>query len=85
MKLKGRLTAACRLTGRIAKCASLVGVISKAVGYAVSYEPGENISIEDNIISVLTADEAEQDNTKPITSAAVHMQIGNIQVLLETI
>ena len=49
------------------------------------YEAGNNISIENNIISVLTADSAEQDNTKPITSAAVHTQIGNIQVLLETI
>lgn len=50
-----------------------------------TYEAGENISIENNIISVLTADEAEEDNTRPITSAAVHTQLGNIQALLETI
>ena len=49
------------------------------------YTPGENISIENNIISVLTTDDVEEDNTKPITSAGVHVQIGNIQVLLDTI
>lgn len=51
----------------------------------VTYEAGENILIKNNRISVLTADEAEQDNTRPITSAAVHTQLGNIQALLETI
>lgn len=37
------------------------------------------------ILRVNTANAAEQDNTLPITSAAVHTQIGNIEVLLQTI
>ena len=32
-----------------------------------------------------TGDEAEKDNTRPITSAGVYLQIGNINALLETI
>ena len=44
---------------------------------------GENLKItEDGILSVDIANAVEQDNTKPITSAAVHAEIGNIEVLL---
>ncbi len=49
------------------------------------YTEGDNISIEDGVISVLTTNDAEADNTLPITSAGVHTQIGNINVLLGTI
>lgn len=48
-------------------------------------KPGDNIKIEDGVISVITADEVEKDNTKPITAAAVHTQLGNIEILLKTI
>ena len=37
------------------------------------------------VMMVNTADEPEQDNTLPITSAAVHTVVGNIEVLLSTI
>lgn len=44
---------------------------------------GENLKItKDGVLSVDTADAVEQDNTKPVTSAAVHTEIGNIEVLL---
>lgn len=46
---------------------------------------GENIEIVDNVISVQTAPNVEKDNTKPITSAAVYTEVGNINVLLQTI
>ncbi len=47
---------------------------------------GDNLTIDDEgRLSVDTADTAEQDNTRPITSAAVHTVVGNIEVLLETI
>lgn len=49
------------------------------------YTPGVNIKIEDNIISVITTDVVEEDNTKPITSGAVYTVVGNIDVLLNTI
>lgn len=34
---------------------------------------------------ITPANSAEQDNTRPITSAAVYMEIGNINALLATI
>lgn len=47
---------------------------------------GDNLKIEtDGKLSVDTTDIVEQDNTKPITSAAVHVEVGNINALLETI
>lgn len=47
---------------------------------------GGNLKItEEGVLSVDTADDAEGDNTRPITSAAVYTQIGNIEVLLGTI
>ena len=46
---------------------------------------GENVSITDGKITVVTTNEATQDNTLPITSAGVYAQIGNINTLLETI
>lgn len=39
----------------------------------------------DGKLAVKTADVAEADNTLPISSGAVHVQIGNINTLLETI
>lgn len=46
---------------------------------------GNGLKLEDNVLSVDTADKVEADNTKPVTSGAVHMEIGNIEVLLATI
>lgn len=51
-----------------------------------SYTAGDHIKITDKgVISVLTTDKAEADNTRPISSAGVAAQIGNINALLETI
>lgn len=47
---------------------------------------GSNLTItEDGILSVDTTDTMEQDNTRPITSAAVYTTVGNIEILLSTI
>lgn len=47
---------------------------------------GDALTItEDGVLSVVRADTAEQDNTLPITSAAVYAEIGNIAALLSTI
>ena len=47
---------------------------------------GEDLDITSNgVLSVVKANKAEQDNTHPITSAAVYTEIGNIDVLLQTI
>ena len=47
---------------------------------------GNNLKIDaEGRLSVDTADEVEEDNTRPITSAAVAATVGNIEVLLGTI
>jgi hypothetical protein len=43
------------------------------------------LRIQDGVLGVNTADKVEGDNTLPITSAAVHTTVGNIEVLLSTI
>lgn len=40
---------------------------------------------EEGVLSVDKATAVEQDNTKPITAAAVYTEVGNIDVLLQTI
>jgi hypothetical protein len=47
---------------------------------------GKNLSItKDGVLSVDTTDSAEQDNTKPITSAGVNLVVGNINAILAII
>lgn len=47
---------------------------------------GENLKINaDGVLSVDTATAVEEDNTRPVTSAAVQTTVGNIEVLLKTI
>lgn len=45
----------------------------------------ETLSLKDGVLSVNTAKEPEPDNTLPITSAAVALTVGNIEILLKTI
>lgn len=56
-------------------------------GGGVSYSIGNGLILneETNTLSVNTATSVEQDNTLPITSAAVYTEIGNINVLLSMI
>ena len=44
-----------------------------------------NYNEETNVLSVNMADSVEADNTRPITAAAVHATVGNIEILLGTI
>lgn len=45
----------------------------------------ETLKMENGVLSVNTANDVEQDNTLPVTSAAVYVEVGNINALLETI
>lgn len=49
------------------------------------YIIGDGLKLEGRRLSVDTATTVDEDNTKPITSAAVFTEIGNINALLETI
>lgn len=52
-------------------------------GYTIG--AGLKLDPESNVLSVDTADAVEADNTRPVTSAAVHTTVGNIDALLATI
>ena len=62
-----------------------------SIGYATkdqagTIKVGDNLKIsEDGVLSVDTTDTAQQDNTKPMTSAGVYTLAGNIEVLLATL
>lgn len=51
------------------------------------YNIGSGLKLDEatNTLSVDVAHDAEKDNTRPITSAAVYTEIGNIDALLKTI
>lgn len=51
------------------------------------YKVGHGLLFDEstNTLSVDVVNDAEEDNTKPITSAAVYTEIGNINSLLHTI
>ena len=51
----------------------------------VKFETDNTLKLEDGILSVNTADKVEEDNTLPVTSAAVYTEVGNINALLATI
>lgn len=47
---------------------------------------GEDLEItQQGVLSVTKANQVEQDNTHPITAAAVFTEVGNINALLQTI
>lgn len=69
---------------------SLVAAINEVhetgSGGGMNYRIGHGLKVTGgNTLEVDTAEEAEQDNTLPITSAAVYTTVGNIEILLETI
>lgn len=49
------------------------------------YQIGNGLKVTGNTLEVDTANDVEQDNTLPITSAAVYTTVGNIEILLGTI
>ena len=69
---------------------NLVAAINEARnsgGGAGGYNIGSGLKLDEetNTLSVDTAEIVEKDNTKPVTSAAVYTEVGNINALLATI
>lgn len=55
------------------------------IGSGKEFQVDETLTFEDGVLSVNTTDKVEEDNSLPITSAAVYVTVGNIEVLLKTI
>lgn len=70
---------------------TLVAAINEARnsggGTGGGYNIGSGLKLDaaTNTLSVDTAEAVEKDNTKPVTSAAVYTEVGNINALLATI
>ena len=55
-------------------------------GGGFPFDLDENtLAVKDGVLRVNTIDRVEQDNTQPITSAAVYTTVGNISAILDTI
>ncbi len=96
-RIVGSLTPQAQMSGTLSAQAGMSGGLSVPEAYERELQPattttlggvivGENLAITPaGVLSVVTADEVEHDNTKPITSAAVYTEVGNINALLATI
>ena len=51
----------------------------------LGFTTDETLHLYNGVLSVNRATEPEEDNTLPITAAAVHTTVGNIEILLKTI
>ncbi len=72
-ELQGSMRAGGALTGRLG---------GSSGGGAVPYKIGDGLKVVNSTLMVDTADAVEEDNTRPVTSAAVYVEIGNIEALL---
>lgn len=91
----GELSSTSVVTGELASTYTVSGDISIAPGPIINIglppggAPGDivtKLSYDDYAAGWVTpASNAEEDNTRPITAAAVYTEIGNINALLATI
>ena len=65
------------LKGRLSGGGALTGKIGSSAG--------GGLKVVENVLMVDTADRVEEDNTRPVTSAAVYVEVGNIEALLANI
>lgn len=73
------------LKGRLSSGGVLAGKIGSSAGGGVPYQIGDGLKVVENVLMVDTADRVEEDNTRPVTSAAVYVEVGNIEALLANI
>ena len=75
-ELQGSMRAGGALTGRLG---------GSAGGGAVPYKIGDGLKVVEGTLMVDTANVVEEDNTRPVTSAAVFVELGNVEALLANI
>lgn len=66
---------------------NLVAAINEALsnGGGTQFETDETLSLKDGVLSVNTTNVVEENNPLPVTSAAVHSIVGDIETLLALI
>ncbi len=85
-QLGGVISAQAGLSGRLDAGETLRGTV-EAGGSAGSmpYEIGPGLKVESGVLSVDTAGAVEADNTRPVTSDAVHRELGDVEDLLSAL
>lgn len=73
------------LQGSMRASGALTGRLGGGTGGTVPYKIGDGLKVVEGTLMVDTADAVEEDNTRPVTSAAVYVEIGNIEALLANI
>ena len=61
------------------------GQWAAASGGGSEFTPGDDLELVNGVLNIIKAASAQQDNTHPITAAAVYTEIGNINAILQTI
>ena len=62
------------------------GTASSGGGSGTTWEIGDGLKIVgENTLAVDTVSVVEKDNTRPITSAGVYVEVGNIEAIMKTI
>ncbi len=84
-RIQGTLAAAGILTGAVGTDGAIQGQVTGGGSGGVSYAIGSGLKLEGGVLSVDAASAVEEDNTKPVTSAAVYTELGNVEALLENI
>lgn len=83
-KLSGTVTAPAGLSGHLATAGALTGQAGSGAGGG-GYQIGPGLKVEEGVLMVDTANAVEEDNTRPVTSAAVYTELGNVEALLANI
>ena len=81
LTVEGKAADAAAVGERLSSISEEITVLEKKALFTTD----KSLTLKDGVLSVNTTDNAEEDNTLPISSAGVHTQIGNIEVLLKTI
>lgn len=85
-ELQGRMEARGILAGGARAPGALTGRLGgSAGGGAVPYKIGDGLKVVEGTLVVDTANVVEEDNTRPVTSAAVFVELGNVEALLANI
>lgn len=70
------------MSGQSKSMGGLTGQVTGTGGGSAPYQIGSGLKLEENVLSVDVADTVEKDNSKPVTSGAVYMELGNVEALL---
>ena len=90
IKLHGEILTLPKMIGNVGAKTINIGTGGASAWSEITDKPfntidGNTLVTRSGALCVNTTDDAEQDNTRPITSSGVHVICGNINALLQSI